>query len=431
MKQERLISGQLGPMKSKIRMYKEKYIRLWEESADEVPHFSRTYTRGEQREIEKQVSQLVDRVSGRLDRYPRGEEAQERWSKEMLEDIRSSSAGLQKLTGSSLDTVLSEDFLRSSRRFIREVEGFDPRLGAADIYQALRNVWVMNALQLFFNLDIALTPSIFAYSLLYPYTDNVNDDFRLSAAEKTGLNVKLKSWLEGKRCAYGSDCEQKIYRLLQRIESQYPRPTHPQVYRGLLAIYNAQVKSLGLHNGGERLSLSAVMDIVFEKGGTSVLADGLLIEPAIDEEQQGYCFGLGTFLQLVDDLQDMEDDRASGHLTLFIRPESRRGRERLANRLLQYMRNFLDLNQRQPAAGARTMEGLIRRNCDFLIMKAIAQNRRHFSRSYVKTMERFMPVRFSFLIKKRRKIKKQTLKIDKLRLSRNTIISPLLFSLTT
>jgi hypothetical protein len=203
------------------------------------------------------------------------------------------------------------------------------------------------------------------------------------------------------------------------------------VYRGLLAIYNAQVKSLGLYNGGDQLSLSAVMDIVFEKGGTSVLADGLLIDPAIDEDRQGYCFGLGTFLQLADDLQDMEADRASGHLTLFSRQESRRGRERLANRLLHFMRNFLDLNRKQETPGAQTMESLIRRNCDFLIMKAIAQNGRHFSRSYVKTMERFMPVRFSFLIKKRRELKKQTLKIDNLRLSRNTIISPLLFSVTT
>ncbi len=426
-----MISRQVGALEPKIRAYKEKYIHLWEESGDEIPPFSRTYTRGEQREIEKQVSQLVDRVSSRIDRYPRGEEAQERWSREMLEDIRSSSAGLQKLTGSSLDTVLSEDFLRTSRRFIREVEGFDPRLAIADIYQALRNVWVMNALQIFFNLEIALTPSIFAYSLLYPYTDNVNDDSRLSAAEKIGLNVKLKSWLEGKRCDYGSDCEQKIYRLLQKIESQYPRPTNPQVFQGLLAIYNAQVKSLKLHNGGDQVSLSAAMDIVFEKGGTSVLADGLLIDPAIDEDRQGYCFGLGTFLQLADDLQDIEADRVSRHLTLFSRQESRRGRERLANRLLHFMRNFLDLNRKQETPGAQTMESLIRRNCDFLIMKAIAQNRRHFSRSYVKTMERFMPVRFSFLIKKRRELKKQTLKIDNLRLSRNTIISPLLFSVTT
>ena len=60
--------------------------------------------------------------------------------------------------------------------FLDEALAFNPSFELGDLYQALRNVWIMNSQQLFRGSPIVYSPSIFAYSMLYPYTDNALDD---------------------------------------------------------------------------------------------------------------------------------------------------------------------------------------------------------------------------------------------------------------
>ena len=45
-----------------------------------------------------------------------------------------------------------------------------------EIGQAMRNVWIMNISQVLLNVEVKFTNAIFAYSMLYPYTDNILDD---------------------------------------------------------------------------------------------------------------------------------------------------------------------------------------------------------------------------------------------------------------
>ena len=49
---------------------------------------------------------------------------------------------------------------------------FDDDLPIGDIMQAMRNVWISNALQLLFGKEVYYSKANFAYSMLYPYTDN-------------------------------------------------------------------------------------------------------------------------------------------------------------------------------------------------------------------------------------------------------------------
>ena len=60
-----------------------------------------------------------------------------------------------------------------------------------DIFQAIRNVWIMNSIQILYNMEVKLTPSIFAYSMLYPYSDNYLDDANISVGEKVEFNKKV------------------------------------------------------------------------------------------------------------------------------------------------------------------------------------------------------------------------------------------------
>lgn len=61
-----------------------------------------------------------------------------------------------------------DDFVTRAREFDKDLE-FD------GIFQALRNLWIINSMQEAFELPICANPSGFAYSLLYTYSDNYLD----------------------------------------------------------------------------------------------------------------------------------------------------------------------------------------------------------------------------------------------------------------
>ena len=67
-----------------------------------------------------------------------------------------------------------------------------------------------------------LTPSIFAYSMLYPYTDNYLDDPSTSLAAKLEFSGRFRQRLEGYAIAALNEQEATIWRLVEIIEEEYP-----------------------------------------------------------------------------------------------------------------------------------------------------------------------------------------------------------------
>ena len=162
-----------------------------------------------------------------------------------------------------------------ARGLAEQARRFDPALSATDIFQASRNVWTAAGLQVLLGQPLGLTPSIFAYSMLYPYTDNLLDDPHASAEAKSAFNHRLRARLQGESPEAADHRESRVWALVETIESQYDRARHPDVYRSLLAIQNAQEESVGLRREAG-LPPDQVVHGVFAKGGTSVLADGYL-----------------------------------------------------------------------------------------------------------------------------------------------------------
>jgi len=74
-----------------------------------------------------------------------------------------------------------------THQFIRKVREFDNDIKLDKMVQALRNVWIMNILQVLFNIKVEYTPSVFAYSMLYPYTDNYLDNTEISFQDKQSI----------------------------------------------------------------------------------------------------------------------------------------------------------------------------------------------------------------------------------------------------
>ncbi|MFN1908542.1 hypothetical protein ACK2FV_02805 [Clostridioides difficile] len=91
-----------------------------------------------------------------------------------------------------MDVEDRKKFLDITKQFIRDARKFDDDLPIGDIMQAMRNVWISNALQLLFGKEIYYSKANFAYSMLYPYTDNYLDNTNIDKNDK----ILFNNWLE-------------------------------------------------------------------------------------------------------------------------------------------------------------------------------------------------------------------------------------------
>jgi hypothetical protein len=303
-----------------------------------------------------------------------------------------------------LDLLLAGGFDHTATEFLRLSREFDPGVSAVDIFQACRNVWTANGLQRMLGLPVRLTPGIFAYSLLYPYTDNYLDDPESPEETKQGFAGRLRSRLEGQAVAPANAGEKAIFRLVSMIDGQYERSRYPQVFESLLAIHQAQVKSLRLLRSKGRPSEAEVLEIVLEKGGASVLADGCLVAGILTPSQVEFLFGFGAFLQLMDDLEDVQQDKHAGLLTVFSQTAGRRPLDEVTDRTFAFGQEILTRLDGFGTADSGPLKELIRSVLIQGIVLSAGRAGRFYSRAYLRELEAHSPFRFSFYNLQRRKL---------------------------
>jgi hypothetical protein len=239
---------------------------------------------------------------------------------------------------------------------------------------------------------VAMRPGLFAYSMLYPLTDNWLDDPTVSEVRKRAFSERFGRRLAGRAVRPEDDRDRPAFRLVETIESEFPRCQCPWVYESLLAIHGGQTRSLDQQHRS-RLSAEEVLAISFEKGGSSVLADLHLVMDAPRPAEQRFAFGFGVLLQLLDDLQDVEDDLAAGHVTAFTRAAARGPLDDETARLARFVDAVLASGPFQSPAFADRLD-LIRRNCLSLLVGTVALGERRFSRGFRRGLERQWPVSF-------------------------------------
>ena len=402
-------SDKLGKLEGDVERYKREYLQMWWQTPTAFPELGNTYPEAEQKSIETELFRFIDRTSLKLDDYPDTETEQKAWMGEFIADIREFGRRFLEMSDLYLDSVFQDDAVLSTRMFVDKAKVFDPTLPIENVYQALRNAWIMNSLQMYLHLDVKYQDSLFAYSMIYPYMDNYLDDVSLPLDEKLVLIRKLRAGLEGLGFVPENRNEKKILQLIKMIESDYDRNKFPGVYQSLLAIFNAQLRSLTQQKGHTLPFEGDILDLSFEKGGTSVLADGYLICGTLEEQPANFCFGFGAFLQLADDIQDLVLDQKNDHATIFSLPAGKFSLDNLANKLLNFMAEVVDVKLNVKDPNARSLKELNLRNCTLLILEAIGKNRAYYSREYWQNMERHFPIRFSRLKKLRKKLKTKIL----------------------
>jgi hypothetical protein len=350
----------------------------------------------EQHKRERAYDEALRAAEREAKRVPRSRE-------QRLEAQDRMTAAFARFSGVALDLeddaiqLLTDDFLPAGTKLAQWARRFDASLSMADIVQACRNAWTACGLQPLLGEDIALTPSILGYSLLYPYSDNYLDGEGITAQEKLRFSERFRERLRGERIGALNRREAAVWSLVALIEDEFPRARFPQVFDCLLAIHRAQEESIGQQKSRGDCDAARVLRISCAKGGSSVLADACLSHGWLDEQESEFAFDWGVLLQLGDDLQDVREDARHGSVTLFSRAAlSGTPLDRLATRLLNFSEHVSDKMDRMPH-GTAMLKGLLRMSWRSLVVMAMADSREFLTAEFLAEAERHSPFRFEFL----------------------------------
>ena len=375
-----------------------KHAALWNHTPSATPVLGRTYDPDEQHANGEYCDRIIAEIEHALSTYPTHHEEQDNWRRHIVVQLRGFAKQCLGYSEQMLNVLLTSQNLEATRKFVRQAAAFDSAVDIDDLHQALRNVWVMNSIQTLLGLEVTCSASVFAYSMLYPYTDNYLDDSWLSMQEKRMFNRWLEQRLRGTAWQPRNPRERALSQLVQLIENEHSRYTARNVYHCLLAIHAAQDNSLRQQSQRQNMGDADLLEISIEKGGTSVLAHGYLVNRTLADSEADFIFGYGVFLQLLDDLQDVVGDTECQHATLFTET-SRRNEylDGLTSRLYHFIQSVLQGTSCFAPPESVVMQELIRRNCGLLMLQAIARHQRLFSRGFVSQIEPYSPLRFSYL----------------------------------
>jgi hypothetical protein len=300
--------------------------------------------------------------------------------------------------------LLSHGFLPIGKQLARWSHRFDPTLSRADITQAARNAWTACGMQPLFGAPLRLTPSILAYSLLYPYSDNYLDQRAITHDQKVGFSRRFRERLRGEALHARDPHEARVWEMVRLIEDDFPRPSFPEVFDSLLAIHAAQEESVRQLDECGLLDQHELLRISCAKGGTSVLADAILVRGTLTADEACFAFLWGVLLQLGDDLQDVREDLDRGSDTLFTRA-IRRGAplDALVDQLLNFAA-VVGLRMDALPHGSSFHKALLRMSWRSLILMAIGEAHIYFTPAFIARMEPYSPFRFTFLRTRRQKL---------------------------
>ena len=311
-----------GTVPLDVAALRDEHARLWWTTAPALPDLGPRVGWRRHFANEHAAGRLLDELAAETESVPGEECARRAWQDSVARRLRAFGERRLGWPSGYGRLAFGDAFLAASLAFAREAREFDPTLSVESLGQALRNVWIGNSLQMRLGRPVALGDALFAYSMLYPLTDNLLDDPARDARAKRAFNRRFGRRLAGEAVAPADDGETAVFALVARIEDEFPRGAFPEVHESLLAIHAGQTRSLAQQDDPE-LSAEALLSISCEKGGTSVLADLFLVAGRPAGPDRRFAFGYGVFLQLLDDLQDVEADLAAGHQTLFTRAAAR------------------------------------------------------------------------------------------------------------
>ncbi len=375
-------------------------LEAWKSARPELPSLGSRSTRWQRWRNARATGRLIDEIANRVDTHPEKTSEQREWRDALRSRLQDFGERRFGWPDGYRRLLFGDAFYEASVAFARQARAFDPELRLDDLWQALRNVWIGNNLQMLFGRPVRLTRGLFAYSMLYPVTDNLLDAPERTPEEKRRFTARLGQRLVGDYVPASQPAEAAAFDLVRQIEDEFPRREYPDVWHSVLAIHHGQIDSL--HQQGLTLSECELCEISFAKGGASVLADLYLVAGEATPAQERFAFGYGVFLQLLDDLQDVAGDIAAWHHTLFTQASRAGTLDRLTARLVRFIDVVLDEERRDASPHASDCLDLIRRNCHSMLAAVVAEHPAMFSAGFRRSVESQWPLSFRSMRRLRR-----------------------------
>ena len=394
-------------VKIQVQNLLQKSISLWWECKNnaypEMPSYPSHTKLANEKQLDHFIRSLIQQAA-RLPQSPAEIQIVRQEISNQYSQLASSIIGLQD---NQLSFIQTSGLVEALVEFAQMARRFDPQISREDIYQAGRNVMTMNLLQLLLNMPVQISPAVFAYSMLYPYSDNYLDDPAITDQTKLTFGEHFKRRLNGEFLKPANKHEQRIFDLIRMVECQFERSLYPQVYQSLNAIQDAQQKSLSLLHTNTSSYDTGVLEIVFEKGGTAVLADGYLVAGSLSPAEADFMFTYGVFTQLMDDLEDVQQDMKDGIMTLFSHSARFWPLDGLTNRTFAIGQELLNRLDCFNSPAREPVREILQKSIQPLLIVSAAGLSPYYTRKYLAELENHLPFHYSFLSKQRRKINRQ------------------------
>src|SRR5580704_4320984 len=234
------------PMTPNVEQLANESIALWQSTATCLPPLGRRFTPAQQCQKEALLDQFLASLENAALSVPRTKAERARVHARISSAFAQFARAALELEDPHLALLLDRGFPAVGASLGRLARRFDPAVGTAEIFQACRNAWAACGLQALFGLPMNVTPAIFAYSMLYPYSDNYLDDAAVSRERKLSFSAQFRRRLAGENVPASNGREETIWKLVGLIESGYDRAEFPEVYASLLAIHRSQEESIRL-----------------------------------------------------------------------------------------------------------------------------------------------------------------------------------------
>lgn len=380
-----------------VSKFVQLHSKIWWDTKSDFPKLQKETSYWYKRDKEKQTDKFIEQFVNQIKGFPEQAEERRKWKKNIQNLMDEFIKDSDLMSCEDKEILLKNELIQVTEDFITEVKKFNPNINAEDIGQAMRNIWIMNLIQMLLGKKAELTPSIFGYSMLYPYTDNYLDDPKISREEKLRISEVFAKRLAGEEVTAENKYEESLFKLVERIEGQYNREAYPEVFESLLGIHNAQTKSLQQQGKLSGPYEADILGISIEKGGISVLADAYLVNGQLTEKQAEFFFGYGVLLQICDDLQDCKQDFKDQHMTIISQLNSKWDLDSITNKLINFTYHLIDQMDIFDCENINSLKTLICKNCINLILFAAAKNKKMYSRKYFKEIGKYFPYRTNYM----------------------------------
>lgn len=384
-------------MLKNVNYLNDLYTNMWWGTSIELNLDMKTVSYLEKKKREKALDIFIDKIVKHIGDFPKEIEEREIWRNAGNKYIDKMIEVEDTFKLGTLDKNMKDQFFRSTKLFINACRSFDKKINYSDIGQAMRNVWIINIFQKVMGRDIEFSKAIFAYSMLYPYTDNYLDNTKVTLESKKNFNDRFTKKLSGESIEANDDYEEKVYKLVECIEEVFNREEYHKVYESLLLIHNGQKKSLYEQEIVSMPYERDMLGISIEKGGASVLADGYLVCGELDKDEEIFAYGYGFLLQLCDDLQDVKSDLDNNHMTIMSQLAGNYNLDNIINKLINIIVDIVDNATCFKCENEKELKELIKDNCITMVFFAIVASKEYFSKEYIKTISGYLPFTLNYI----------------------------------